>query len=78
MKPEIVYVSNDDNKVVIDRESFERLLDKFYEAGKMDGSPVVYPYQNPTITYANGTAYFLPKDLKNTEITCERRSDGLN
>lgn len=72
MKPVILYV-NDDDKVVISREELGLLLDQVYEAGKKDGSPVVYPYQNPTITYANGTAYFPPNDLKKTDITCEGR-----
>lgn len=54
MKPEVIFVDVKDGMATMSREDLQRLIDKAYEAGKNDASPLQmplpsYPYVvNPT------------------------------
>ena len=57
MKPIIIYLKTlDDNKFVISRDEFEKLIEQVCEQGKLDGmnhyfNPVTYPTY-PVVTYS--------------------------
>lgn len=65
MKPIIIYQETDNDKIIISKEEFEKLITAIYEQGKQDGNtyPIIYqstpiyqPSSYPLITWASNTA----------------------
>lgn len=73
MKPEIIFISERDGLVTMSKEDIITLVDKAYNAGKADASPVTTtPWTiTPTWTDRTGTV-----PLKKTDITCSADMRG--
>lgn len=82
MKPEVIFVDVKDGMVMMSREDLQRLIDKAYEAGKKDASPLQmplsYPYVvNPTtgeIGWGNTSTATSAGDMETTTTTTRRRT----
>lgn len=73
MKPAIIYIKEEvenDDKIILSKEDFEKYINEAYEQGKRDGafltlSPVTSP-STPTPYYPNYTTITCDASVKNT------------
>lgn len=75
MKPAIIYIkekSENDDKIILSKEDFEKYINEAYEQGKRDGafltlSPVTSP-STPTPYYPNYTTITCGAPVKSTPV----------
>lgn len=83
MKPFIIYVDGDNNKIILTKEEFEKTLNEVYKQGHEDGynkglaQVRSYPdwWNTPQIT-ANGITYNTASQPKPNPITITCKNDN--
>lgn len=83
MKPEVIFINEKDGIVTMSKDDVIRLMDRMYEAGKKDASPLQmplsYPYVvNPTTgeidAWMNTSTARSAGDMETTTTTTRRRT----